>query len=62
MLPLLFELTPMLAGIAALAWLSVALTETLPQLIGQKKQNVTGEDYFDPFHWGGRGEGSRGPE
>lgn len=43
----------MLAGIAALAWLSVALIETLPQLIGQKKQNVTGEDYFDPFQWGG---------
>lgn len=62
MLPLLHVLTPVLAGGAALDWPSVALTETLPQLIGQMQQNVTGGDYFDPFHWGGRGEGSRGPE
>lgn len=56
-----FALTPTLAGVAALAWLSVALRETLPQSIGQMKQNVTGGNYFDPFHWGGRGEGRRGP-
>lgn len=50
-------LTLMVAGIAALAWLLEALMETLPQPVRQMKQNVTGGNYFDPFHWGGRGVG-----
>ena len=56
-----FVLTSMVAGIAALAGLSVALMETLPQSIGQMEPNVTEGNYFDPLPWGGRGEGRRGP-
>lgn len=48
-------LTPMVAGVAALAWPSVAQTETVPLPVGHMKQNVTGGTILIPFTGGAEG-------